>query len=462
MFLLIPFLVDAKDYDFYVDGSAKSGGDGSVGKPFKDIENAIKKAEKKGGKQEIYIYKGTYSSGFTVGKSISLVGEDEDKVIIAGSISMADKSGIKKVTVKGGYPSVSVVKDAEVEIENCVIRDFTKIGVDIAPGGGKLTIQDSKIKNGDGKGVYVQKGNRIKFTGNEVYDNDEEGVDLRAKIKGIISGNYIYNNREGGIEVIVGDADLEISNNTIKGNKASAIAAQFYESSDDRGNIDIKNNKLVGNGNYALDCKNTQGGSIETGYWMESIKLSGNTFDDNEEGVIGKSCKIRVLDLADIDSDEKIDNISVENEEGLKEEVEDEVEDEEQLMNENKLLEEKIDERNRRQAEVKLILQKNTERLNVSKTGLEKVEKNGRVRIFFLGINKKEIETARINLNQQEDELQKAIEILGGDYSEMPEGEELKIKVNEALNWIGVQKNYLVVRENSFSLLGWIKKLFLM
>ena len=110
-----------------------------------------------------------------------------------------------------------------------MIRGFGKIGVDIPPGNGKLTIQNSKIKNGDGKGVYVQKGNRIKLIGNEIYENDEEGLDLRAEISGIISGNYIHNNREGGIEVIVGDADLEISNNTIKGNKASAIAAQFYE-----------------------------------------------------------------------------------------------------------------------------------------------------------------------------------------------------------------------------------------
>ena len=49
--------------------------------------------------------------------------------------------------------------------------------------------------------------------------------------------------------------------------------------SDDKGNIDIKNNKLTDNGNYALDCKNTQGGSIKTGYWIKSIKLSGNVID---------------------------------------------------------------------------------------------------------------------------------------------------------------------------------------
>ena len=44
---------------------------------------------------------------------------------------------------------------------------------------------------------------------------------------------------------------------------------------------------------------------------------------------------------------------------------------------------------------------------------------------------------------------------------EMSEGEDLKIKVNnENLNWISVQKNYLLTEENSFSLWGWFKKLF--
>ena len=78
----------------------KKSGDGSVGDPFKSIESAIKKASKEGGSKEIYIYKGDYSGGFTVEKSLSLIGEDEDKVIVSGTIDMADNSEIKKITVK--------------------------------------------------------------------------------------------------------------------------------------------------------------------------------------------------------------------------------------------------------------------------------------------------------------------------------------------------------------------------
>ncbi len=456
IFLLVPFFVDAKDYDFYVDESAKSGGDGSVGKPFKQIESAIKKAEKAGGSNEIYIYKGDYAGGFTIGKSMSLIGEDDGKVVIAGTVTMADNSEIKNLTVKGGYVSVSVLKNAEVEIEDCIIRDFTKIGVDIAGGDGKLTIQGSKIKNGDGKAVYAQRGNRIKFINNEIYDNDEEGFDLRSDLKGVISGNYIHNNGESGIEVIVGKANLEISNNTIKNNKASAIAAQFYEDMDDFGDIDVKNNKLTDNSENAVDCKNTQGGSIPSGYWIDSIKMEGNSTTGNGDGVFGKSCKMKIEEpVKEIAVKEKTlieEGVEESNDEDL---IEEGVESEEELI-----MQEEAAERETRQQEVKLILEKNVGSSELSRGNIKKVEARGKLKTFFLGVNQDEFETAQSNLKTQEIELQKAIEILGGDYQKMSEGETLKTKTNEELSWVSEQKRQLDIKGNTFSLWGWIKKIF--
>ena len=97
---------------------------------------------------EARIEDGDYDGDFTIGKSMKLIGESKDKVTIAGTVSMDDDSEIKEVTVKGGRVAISIDKDAEVKIEDCIIEDFEKIGVDIAPGSGELVLLNSKIKDG--------------------------------------------------------------------------------------------------------------------------------------------------------------------------------------------------------------------------------------------------------------------------------------------------------------------------
>lgn len=462
----MPLFADAKSYDFYVDESAKSGGDGSQEKPFKSVSNAVKKAVSKGGSQEIYIYNGNYDGGFTIGKSIKLVGENESKVIISGTVSMEDGAEMEKLSVKGGYVAVSVLKGAEVKIDNCTIYGFEKIGVDIAPGNGKLTLQDSKIKNSSGKATYVQKGNRIKFTGNEIYDNDEEGFDLRDDISGVISDNYIYNNGESGIEVIVGDADLIISDNNIKNNKASAIAAQFYEIAKNKGNLEIKNNKLTGSSNYALACKNTQGGSIPKNYWKDSIKMEGNVLSDNNEDVNSR-CKMRDDIVAKEAEEEKkkveeVKTVAAEIETAEKTEAEKERLAEEQERLAQIALEEaeKKKEQEKRQAEAKLLLEQNAKELEAVKNELEKINQEGKLKIFFIGRNIKRLNATKTNLVAQEAEIRRAMEILGGDYSETSEGENLKVRASENLNWISNQKNYLSSKEKYFSLFGWVRGIF--
>jgi parallel beta-helix repeat protein len=453
----MPLFVDAKSYDFYVDESAKSGGDGSQEDPFKSVSSAVKKAMSKGGSLEIYVYKGDYDGGFTIGKSIKLVGEDQNKVVISGTVSMENNSAMERLSIKGGYVAISVLKGAEVKIDNCTISGFQKIGVDIVAGKGKLILQNSKIKNSAGKAVYVQRGNRIKLIGNEIYENDEEGFDLRDDISGIISGNYIHDNGESGIEVIVGDADLMISDNNIKNNKASAIAAQFYDIAKDKGDIEIKDNKLTGSSNYALACKNTQGGSIPKDYWKESIKMEGNVLSDNKRDISSicgmgddtmleeKSKEVEALE-AEIMAEEKAEAEKEGSEEEQERLIQIALEEEEKKKNQEE-----------RQTEVKLILEQNIKELETVKNELEKINQEGRLKIFFIGRNAKSVNIAKTGLTEQEMELRRAMETLGEDYKEMSEGETLKTKASEKLSWVSEQKNALFLKEECFSLFGWVK-----
>jgi len=453
LFCIFPFFASAKDYDFYVDESASSGGDGSEDEPFKNIEDAIEVAGKESGTQEIYIEDGEYVGDFTIGKSMRLIGESKDEVTISGTVGMDDDSEIKDITVKGGKTSISIDKDAEVVIEDCIIRDFVKIGVDIAPGSGKLVLKNSKIKDGKGKGIYVQRGNEIELSGNEVIGNDEEGFDLRSKISGFIKGNYIHKNGESGIEVIVGETDLKISGNTIKNNGASAIAAQFYEELNEKGDIRVENNSISGNDNYALNCKKTQGGSTSRTYWTDSITMRGNSISGNKDGSINKICHFDTV--VSTNDDDKLEDKGKENEEAKR--LEEEEERQEALVREQERLKE---ERAKRQADVKQILSVYETNMNSIENNLTKVRKESSLKVFFFGVDKKEIEALEVNLNLQKAQLEKLDTVLGGDYMKMSEGDALKDRVDNESEKNKTQLEYLNKRLKTFSLFGWIKNFF--
>ncbi|WP_054835096.1 hypothetical protein [Methanobrevibacter arboriphilus] len=75
------FAEDPTTYDHYVSADAQSGGgNGSIDNPFNNIQEAIDK----GG--SIFVKNGTYSvyddSGYEITKSVRIVGEDRDSVII--------------------------------------------------------------------------------------------------------------------------------------------------------------------------------------------------------------------------------------------------------------------------------------------------------------------------------------------------------------------------------------------
>lgn len=456
----MPFLANAESYDFYVNDSAKSGGDGSEDEPFSKIEDAIEEAEEEDDTQEIYIKKGTYTGGFIVEKSIKLIGESEDKVIISGTVTVKDDSEIKNLTIRGGSPAVFVVKDAEVEIEDCTIRDFGKIGIQVAAGKGKLTLKNSEIKNGDGKGLYLERGNRIKATGNEVSDNDEEGLDIRSKATGTIKGNDIHNNGESGIELLVSEADLMISGNTIEDNLSSAISIQFYDDYREYGDISIEGNEMSDNDNYGLDCKNTLGGSPPSLYWSKSVEMSGNTIKGNKKGSINKMCRVRedkIDNNGDLD-----DNLSIEKDdkqsenEKAKQLADQKLEEEREAKEQERINED----REKRQGLTKIILEKHSQETEITKVNFGKVKRESGVKIFFFGVDGSTIDLVATDLELQKQKLTQAQNMLGGDYTRMPEGEELKKQVEEQLKEIRNQEEYLKEKKKSFSLLGWISSLF--
>lgn len=318
------FSAQAASYDAYVDAGYSGDEEGSEEKPFDTISEAVES-----GAEKIFVKKGKYDEKVSLKKSTRLYGKDKKSVIIKGSVSMKDDTFLNDITVED---EITVEEDADAEIENCIIKNFGKIGINAAPGNGKISVRNSKIYGGGGKGMYIQAGKEVEISGNEIYDNSEEGIDVRAKVSGNISKNLIYNNGESGIEIIAGSSDVVISANTIKKNHASAIAAQFYKENKKVGNISIENNILSRNNKYGIDCAvpSGRGNQMEPDYWKNSLNLSGNTIEGNNLNSINDYCDI--ISVVEKEEEEK-DNKIIESEE-----IQDEIIPDEELDKQEEIL----------------------------------------------------------------------------------------------------------------------------
>ncbi|MFZ5981992.1 MAG: right-handed parallel beta-helix repeat-containing protein, partial [Patescibacteria group bacterium] len=158
--------VRAEAYAFYVDDSCSDDRDGSESKPFCDIADALEKA---GNGDKIYIKDGIYEENVKLPKGVSLRGKSESGVVISGYVEMDDESSLENLTVSGSSINIRIKKDADVEIDDCTIKEAKQVGIQTEIGGGKLKVKNSKIRDG-GKGLYIQSGKNIEMTGNEIYD----------------------------------------------------------------------------------------------------------------------------------------------------------------------------------------------------------------------------------------------------------------------------------------------------
>jgi hypothetical protein len=451
LFFFVPLSFSADDYDYYVDSSASSGGDGSKKEPFKNISDAIEE----GG--DIFIENGDYDEKLRLKKGTKLYGKDEGKVVITGEIKMEDDTALRDLTIKDVDNPVIIDADADVEINNCTIKDFDKTGINTLTGGGKIKVVNSKIKNGGGKGFYIERGKEVELIGNEVTENEEEGIDIRSKVDGIIKNNFIVGNGESGIEVVVGNSYLTIKDNKIKKNGSSGIASQFYPDSglSDKGDIKIENNDIEENDKYGFDCNRPQGGSPGDDYWRDSVELEGNEILGNGIQAISDYCKF----IKAVDENEEVDN-SINNTSNHEEK-----EKEPELTEEEKAeIEKELElERQRKQEvlkETEDLLIKNQELSLTINNQIAEMEKISSVKRFFLGIDQEKIKNLKSNLNIKDQQIQQTKLLLEEIDWEEERKENFKNNLTKTEEDIEKQKNFLKQQSSSFSIWGWLSGLF--
>lgn len=450
--LFLPFFSYARDYDYYVDRSVSESGDGSESDPFKTIKEAVEKSG------DIFVNKGEYKESFELKKNTKIYGKNKNEVIISGAITMNDKTYLQDITARGANVVITIKADADAEIKDCIIKDSNKIGIESLVGGGKLKVVNSKIKNGNGKGFYIQRGKEIELLNNEVSDNDEEGIDIRSKVDGLVKNNVIIKNKESGIELVVGHANLKIEDNTIKNNGSSGIATQFYPDADlkDTGEVRISNNELKDNNKYGLDCNIPQGGTPGKEYWKDSIELEGNDISGNRIEAINKYCNL----IEAVDQDEKADNSIVET--VVKEEMIAEVEPELTVEEKAQIKaqeEEKRLERERKIREIKQLLSEGEAISSNLDSRFDELDKENKIKKFFIGLDGQKISEAEKELEEKSLKLEK-LQVLTSEISLETEEEILFQKsLEEAQQKNNQQKELLNQKINSFSIWGWIKNL---
>ncbi len=451
------FSLEAKSYDFYVDGSVSKSGDGSKSEPFKTVGEALKEIKKKS--NSVFIKDGKYKENLELKNYTEIYGESENGVIISGEVIMGDKTLIRDITVRGSYSLVKIKKDADAEIKNCTLRDFEKIGIEALAGKGKLEVTDSKIKNGNGKGFYIQRGKEIEISNNEVNDNDEEGIDLRSKLTGSVKNNIIVNNGESGIELLVGSTDLKIIGNKVTHNGASGIATQFYPEHEKKGSIEIFGNKFEKNKKYGMDCNKPQGGSPSNSYWRDSIELEDNNINANKIKSINDYCKM----IEAVDDEEEADNLveesGYEEEEGMEEDVEPELtQAEQERIQAEEVAERVLKEQKLKEVNLGLTEQK---RINIEVgESFEKLGKENKLKRFLFGPDFSKIDNLYSNLSRKEEQINRIETIAEEVFLETDEYTGIREKLAEERKILEDRKNALNNVANSFSIWGWILALF--
>ena len=450
----MPQAILAESYDLYVDKSYDGEEDGSSEKPFTKISEAIEK----GGKgSKIYIRNGEYSESISLGQGMKIYGQDKKNTIIKGSsgnvtVTSSGNNLLKNLTVSGG--SSGILAKGEIEIRNCIVKNAYAKGIDLAENDDEAII-DGNLLESNGKGVYAQKGRNIQITDNEIRNNAEEGIDIREKVSGKISGNSITGGKEGGIEFIVGSSDLVISGNSIKKNKASGLAAQFYPQAKKVGQIKISGNTISNNGQYGITCKSPSGGDHASSYWNDSLEVIDNKIENNKSKAIAGACKlIKAVSEEEDQKNQKIESegageISAE-ENALKEEEEQKLAEEEAAK--AAALAAKIAEERAQVASMRQIIE---DRKSAIEKKMEETDKENGLKIFFVGHDKTKISALKDDLQ----DLRNKADFLAQPIAENLDESEKKALadfIRETGSKSAEYQRSLEAKENRFSLFGWI------
>lgn len=250
-----PFFTFAKSDKIYVDDDASGTQNGSLAHPYKTISEGIKHAGKK---DEVHVASGNYKENITIKEDVRLFGSDEDKVIITAKdndvpvVFMKDGSRINKVTIRKGRNGIEVLKNSEVSIIDCIIKDNDRDGIRIrahkkVTNEEAVSIDKTVIKDNGKIGIYSET-HRVVVTNSNITSNGSDGIIFSQGTSAWLSGNKVQDNRGSGMKLYLDGSNIWTKSNTFSHNKREGIEVNAYGN----GKIDIKKSKIHSNDRYGV------------------------------------------------------------------------------------------------------------------------------------------------------------------------------------------------------------------
>lgn len=305
-FFGFPNITQSVSYDFYVDAKNNTGiENGTVENPYKNISDALAAAEKNDKRnRKIFVKSGFYKERIDLKEGVKLYGENKKRTIIEGSgnytVKMENGSFLKKVTIKKGDVGILIKPSSKASISDCVITKTELRAISAMNKNKKRSyteITDCEIYENQGKGIYLQHGEKVKIKNNYISKNNGEGIDVYSKkqyskTKGSITKNKISNNKENGIEIIAGKSQLKIEKNKIKNNHFSGISSQFFGESKKNNAVKISKNFFSNNKYFGISCENKlENIKAPVKFWKNSFNIdTNNKFQLNTKGEIKPTC----------------------------------------------------------------------------------------------------------------------------------------------------------------------------
>jgi len=274
----------------YVDDDAPDDGDGSREKPYNKIQDAIDAA---GDGDTIRVWAGTYEENVVVDKTVSLIGNGSEDVVIDGG----EDGNVVKITADwvnmSGFSvtgSGEEWRDAGIWVESDHSRVFENncsnndIGISLWYSTSS-TIENNTCENNP-FGIYLRDSSNCKVTGNTFSSNNNNGIYLDSSSDCKVTSNTCENNDYGISLDSSSDNTLEnntyknndygiyflnsrsctVTNNTISENKAG-----IYLKSSSRDN-EAHNNIITGNTDFGIDASDNEGDTIDaTGNWWGHV-----------------------------------------------------------------------------------------------------------------------------------------------------------------------------------------------
>jgi len=284
-------------YDIYVGSNIKNG--------YSTINKAIDNAEKG---DSIFIFNGIYNETIIINKSISIIGESNDKTIInykgnqsqeIGIITLlAENCTIDCININNPYEKNNilgiVVKSSKNTLINNSISNTNK-GIFIDSNYNENSINNTIILNNisnNNYGLHVTYSNNNNISNNNIYYNQKYGIYLQNSNNNIICYNNYIQNDDYALR-IKGSRNNEIYKNQISFNQKG-----LYFCCGARDNIAYNNNfkenviwhanDAIGNqwdngiiGNYWDDYEEKYPDSIKSnGIWNTPYNITGGNTDN--------------------------------------------------------------------------------------------------------------------------------------------------------------------------------------